>query len=194
MSIENLKTIDSFADADAAGDPGPDQGSGEINSPLNANGSSSPTANLKSTKSAKAAPGGTQIENLKVFGEETSPVFMTDSRRQSKINRTFDLDPFAEADEEPGDQKAAEYIHIRIQQRNGRKTLTTVQGLPKKFDQKKILKVIKKKFACNGTIVNDIIMGDVIQLQGDQRKDVQEFLTGKDGLELEVKTIKVHGF
>lgn len=25
------------------------------------------------------------------------------------------VDPFAEADEEPGDQKAAEYIHIRIQ-------------------------------------------------------------------------------
>lgn len=36
-------------------------------------------------------------------------------------------------------------------ERNGRKTLTTVQGLPKKFDQKKILKVIKKKFgmSCN---------------------------------------------
>lgn len=33
-----------------------------------------------------------------------------------------------------------------ILERNGRKTLTTVQGLPKKFDQKKILKVIKKKF------------------------------------------------
>jgi translation initiation factor 1 (eIF-1/SUI1) len=33
-----------------------------------------------------------------------------------------------------------------ITERNGRKTLTTVQGLPKKFDQKKILKVIKKKF------------------------------------------------
>ena len=31
-------------------------------------------------------------------------------------------------------------------ERNGRKTLTTVQGLPKIFDQKKILKVIKKKF------------------------------------------------
>lgn len=31
-------------------------------------------------------------------------------------------------------------------ERNGRKTLTTVQGLPKKFDQRKILKVIKKKF------------------------------------------------
>jgi translation initiation factor 1 (eIF-1/SUI1) len=34
----------------------------------------------------------------------------------------------------------------RYLERNGRKTLTTVQGLPKKFDQKKILKVIKKKF------------------------------------------------
>ena len=33
-----------------------------------------------------------------------------------------------------------------VAERNGRKTLTTVQGLPKKFDQKKILKVIKKKF------------------------------------------------
>lgn len=63
--------------------------------------------------------------------------------------------------------------------------------MPKKFDQKKILKVIKKKFACNGTIVNDSEMGEVIQLQGDQRKDVQEFLVAKDGLELDAKTIKV---
>ncbi|KAL4799406.1 translation initiation factor SU [Aspergillus venezuelensis] len=105
-------------------------------------------------------------------------------------------DPFAEADEDTGETKQSQnYIHIRIQQRNGRKTLTTVQGLPKKFDQKKILKVIKKKFACNGTIVNDTEMGEVIQLQGDQRKDVQEFLTDKkEGLELDAKTIKVHGF
>jgi translation initiation factor 1 (eIF-1/SUI1) len=42
-------------------------------------------------------------------------------------------------------------------ERNGRKTLTTVQGLPKKFDQKKILKVIKKKF---GTF-------DVLPMLGD---------------------------
>ncbi|ETI20457.1 translation initiation factor SUI1 [Cladophialophora carrionii CBS 160.54] len=100
--------------------------------------------------------------------------------------------PFAEADDDTGEAKQSQnYIHIRIQQRNGRKTLTTVQGLPKKFDQKKILKVIKKKFACNGTIVTDSEMGEVIQLQGDQRKDVQEFLVAKDGLELDAKTIKV---
>lgn len=64
--------------------------------------------------------------------------------------------------------------------------------MPKKFDQKKILKVIKKKFACNGTIVTDTEMGEVIQLQGDQRKDVQEFLTDKkEGLGLDDKGIKV---
>ncbi|THW17331.1 hypothetical protein D6D23_08161 [Aureobasidium pullulans] len=103
--------------------------------------------------------------------------------------------PFAEADEDTGEIKQSNqssYIHIRIQQRNGRKTLTTVQGLPKKFDQKKILKVIKKAFACNGTIVSDTEMGEVIQLQGDQRKDVQEFLCDKkEGLGLDAKTIKV---
>ena len=86
----------------------------------------------------------------------------------------------------------ADTVYLDMIERNGRKTLTTVQGLPKKFDQKKILKVIKKKFACNGTIVNDTEMGEVIQLQGDQRKDVQEFLVDKkEGLGLDAKTIKV---
>ena len=47
------------------------------------------------------------------------------------------------------------------------------------------------EIACNGTIVADSEMGEVIQLQGDQRKDVQEFLVAKDGLELDAKTIKV---
>jgi translation initiation factor 1 len=82
-------------------------------------------------------------------------------------------------------------IHIRIQQRNGRKTLTTIEGIPSKFDLKKILKVIKKQFACNGTIVNDEKAGGVIQLQGDQRNAVKDFLTAKDGLEIDPKTVKV---
>ena len=50
----------------------------------------------------------------------------------------------------------------------------------------------RARLACNGTIVNDTEMGEVIQLQGDQRKDVQEFLVDKkEGLELDAKTIKV---
>ncbi len=52
--------------------------------------------------------------------------------------------------------------------------------------------VLIRHTACNGTIVVDTEMGEVIQLQGDQRKDVQEFLTDKkEGLELDAKTIKV---
>lgn len=51
---------------------------------------------------------------------------------------------------------------------------------------------LRSVLACNGTIVVDSEMGEVIQLQGDQRKDVQEFLTDKkEGLELDAKTIKV---
>ena len=35
-------------------------------------------------------------------------------------------------------------VHVRMQQRNGRKSLTTVQGLPEAFDYKKVLKALKK--------------------------------------------------
>lgn len=116
------------------------------------------------------------------------------------IENLKSVDPFADAEEgEAGDQsnhkKAQDYIHIRIQQRNGRKTLTTIQGLPRRFDQKKILKVIKKKFACNGTIVEDSDLGEVLQLQGDQRRAIHDFLIDKtEGLEMDAKLVKVHGF
>jgi translation initiation factor 1 len=84
------------------------------------------------------------------------------------------------------------YVHIRIQQRNGRKSLTTVQGLAEDLDLKKILKALKKMFSTNGTIVADEEMGDVIQLQGDQRKNVAEFLVKyKICSKIEVK---IHGF
>ena len=49
----------------------------------------------------------------------------------------------------------AEAVHIRVQQRNGKKSLTTVQGLPKEFDLKKILKALKKEYCCNGCVVED---------------------------------------
>jgi len=84
------------------------------------------------------------------------------------------------------------YIHIRIQQRNGRKSLTTCQGLANDLDVKRILKAIKKSFNCNGTIVNDDQGGDVMQLQGDQRKNIFEFLTNEKICE--APEIKIHGF
>ncbi|KAH7889462.1 translation initiation factor SUI1 [Phlebopus sp. FC_14] len=105
------------------------------------------------------------------------------------------FDPFAdEADPLGGNQDVGSqknYLHIRIQQRNGRKTLTTLQGLPKEYDPKKLLKAFKKEFACNGNLVDDEEMGQVIQLQGDQRVKIANFLT-EEGIPK--NTIKLHGF
>ncbi|CDO69535.1 hypothetical protein BN946_scf184785.g40 [Trametes cinnabarina] len=105
------------------------------------------------------------------------------------------FDPFADEGDPLGSTQDVgsqqNYIHIRIQQRNGRKTLTTLQGLPKEYDLKKLLKAFKKEFACNGTLVDDEEAGQVIQLQGDQRLKISNFLV-QEGIPK--ASIKVHGF
>jgi translation initiation factor 1 len=35
-------------------------------------------------------------------------------------------------------------VHIRIQQRTGRKTITTVQGIPHEYDLQRIVRYLKK--------------------------------------------------
>ncbi|KAE8075740.1 hypothetical protein FH972_014430 [Carpinus fangiana] len=96
------------------------------------------------------------------------------SELDSQIPTAFD--PFAEANAEDSGAGTKEYVHVRVQQRNGRKSLTTVQGLKKEYSYNKILKDLKKEFCCNGTVVQDPELGQVIQLQGDQRKNVSTFL------------------
>lgn len=59
------------------------------------------------------------------------------------ISCYFCLDPFADATK-GGDENVQGLVHIRIQQRNGRKTLTTIQGLSKEYDLKKIVRACKK--------------------------------------------------
>ena len=58
--------------------------------------------------------------------------------------------------------------------------------------KKRLLKAFKKEFACNGTIVNDEDMGEIMQMSGDQRQKVLQFLTEEGIADKEV--IKVHGF
>ncbi|XP_062893101.1 eukaryotic translation initiation factor 1b-like isoform X2 [Mobula hypostoma] len=103
------------------------------------------------------------------------------------------FDPFADALK--GDDLlpsgAEDYIHIRIQQRNGRKTLTTVQGIADEYDKRKLLRHFKK-FACNGTVIEHPEYGEVIQVQGDQRKNICKFLV-EVGIVKE-EQLKVHGF
>lgn len=59
------------------------------------------------------------------------------------INLSFS-DPFADASKGADDDVQDGHVHIRIQQRNGRKTLTTVQGLSSEYDLKKIVRACKK--------------------------------------------------
>ena len=54
----------------------------------------------------------------------------------SNIENLKGFDPFADAAK--GDDEGVQdgLVHVRIQQRNGRKTLTTVQGLSAEYDLK----------------------------------------------------------
>ena len=88
--------------------------------------------------------------------------------------------------------KSSSYVHIRIQQRNGRKSLTTVQGLANDLDLRKILKALKKTYSTNGTILTDEELGEIVQLQGDQRRNVYDFLTKCNICRKD--EVKIHGF
>ncbi|KAF5728378.1 protein translation factor SUI1 2-like isoform X2 [Tripterygium wilfordii] len=130
-----------------------------------------------------------QVCVFSLFGTFHQLSFMSDPDIQ--IPAAFD--PFADAkSEDSGAAGSKEYVHIRIQQRNGRKSLTTVQGLKKEYSYNKILKDLKKEFCCNGTVVQDPELGQVIQLQGDQRKNVSTFLV-QAGI-VKKEHIKMHGF
>ena len=107
------------------------------------------------------------------------------------ITNLSTFDPFADTEEAAGGP-AEQQIHLRIQQRNGRKCITSIQGLSESLDLKGILRTFKKKFSCNGSISNDNEYGKVIQMSGDQRENSKQWLV-KEGLVNE-KDVVIHGF
>ncbi|PIK52600.1 hypothetical protein BSL78_10504 [Apostichopus japonicus] len=110
----------------------------------------------------------------------------------SQIQNLKTRDPFADASKGEDNRGQEGLIHIRVQQRSGRKTLTTVQGISDDYDKQKIVKACKKEFACNGTVVNHSEYGEVIQLQGDQRNNICHLFVNIGLAKLE--QLKVHGF
>jgi translation initiation factor 1 len=87
--------------------------------------------------------------------------------------------------------------HIRVQQRNGRKCITTLDGLEEDLDLKRICKAMRNSFSCNGNVVmkDDDSGTGVIQLQGDQRENIKQWLLDNEViLKNEVDRIVIHGF
>lgn len=123
--------------------------------------------------------------------------FSDEEKNNDQINEDInnDLDPFRSGGTE------AVKVHIRIQQRNGRKSITTIQGLqndkgdPYKLSdiKDKVLTKMKKKFCCNGKAAEDEEYGVIIQLQGDQRLNLRDYLLEKFN-HYKAEDIVIHGF
>ena len=87
-------------------------------------------------------------------------------------------------------------LHIRVQQRNGKKSITTVEGFDDDLDVKRICKAMRKMFNCNGNVIHDKEKEiDILQLQGDQRDNVKDWILAQQIIpKSEVDRIVVHGF
>merc|ERR1712243_430974 len=131
-----------------------------------------------------------QIKNIKLHIVTDIKETKKTKNMSNMFNQQFDT--AEEAENEFSGKLLQNKVHIRIQQRNGRKTITTLQGIEEKYDQKKLAKAFKKEFNCNGTVVEDEQYGEVIQLSGDQRNNIQQFLV--DCGICKKDCLVVHGF
>lgn len=90
-------------------------------------------------------------------------------RMTATILNLQNRDPFAFQSQTEFDEDVAivpvneTYIHIRVQQRNGKKCLTTIQGLESNL-VKEICTPLKKKLCCSGTIIDDKELGMLFRI------------------------------
>ncbi len=85
-----------------------------------------------------------------------------------------------------------EKIHIRLQTQ-GKRKLTIIQDLDSDLDLIRICKNMKKIFSCNGAVIDDEKMGQIIQLQGDHREAVQKWLIENEIVSGSDDRIVIHG-
>jgi len=85
-------------------------------------------------------------------------------------------------------------IHIRYQ-KIGPRALTIIEGLDDDLDQKRIAKAMAKGFSCSTSVHQNKQGNDVIQLQGDQREIIIEWLLANEILTEQEKKerVIVHG-
>lgn len=95
-------------------------------------------------------------------------------------------------DFEISNKQKEEKVHIRLQKRNGKKSIITIQGLADDLDLKKISKHFKKLFNCNTHVKHDEKYGDIILVQGDHREEIKLFLIKEEIIDKEM--IIIHGY
>jgi translation initiation factor SUI1 len=66
-------------------------------------------------------------------------------------------------------------IHIRPQQQ-GRRWITTIEGLDEDLDQVRIARAMKKTFHCAAKVIKDKDEKEIILLQGHHREEALEWL------------------
>jgi translation initiation factor 1 len=104
------------------------------------------------------------------------------------LNLEPNSDPFAQ-------NNADTVVHLRCQKRNGRKSITTIQGLVEHMDAdklKKFLSILQKQLSTGGAIVNDKEYGQIIQVNGDHRTRIRTLLVQEELVPNE--QIKLHGY
>ena len=67
-----------------------------------------------------------------------------------------------------------------------------VQGLSEDLDLEKICRAFKRMWHCNGNTLNSEKWGEIIQLQGDHRTKIKEFLI-EEGI-AQKEHIQRHGY
>ena len=82
-------------------------------------------------------------------------------------------------------------IHIRIKQRNNKKSTTSIEQLPKTVNLQTALKEMRQKFGCLGSI-QESESCKFIQLSGDQRVTAKKYLISN--LNISEEDIITHGY
>jgi translation initiation factor 1 len=115
---------------------------------------------------------------------------LTNGLTQPIFNDINNID-FEDGVETADNMKLLDSVHIRIQQRTGKKVITVIQGLDAKVPRKELIKKFKTMYACGGHIADDAEFGEVIQLTGDQRFKVRDYLV--DSNLVEADKVEIHG-
>lgn len=81
-------------------------------------------------------------------------------------------------------------VHIGVRKRNGRKLITSVEGLTEK-ECNAALKKLKSQLNCNGHIIKEEKCV-TLEMQGDKREEINFFLINTANFSN--NQIRVHGF